>query len=51
MSVTSQPALVRSRMALWIAVAILGAITVARVLPAASSNRVAVQTPQWVTSL
>jgi hypothetical protein len=38
-------------MALWIAIAILGAITLAGVLPPASSYRVANPTPQWVIGL
>jgi hypothetical protein len=38
-------------MALWIAIAILGAITLVSVLPPASSYRVANPTPQWVIGL
>lgn len=51
MSMTSQPALFRSRIALGIAVAILAAIILACVLPPASSYRVAIPTPQWVVGL
>jgi hypothetical protein len=38
-------------MALWIAIAILGAIALVSVLPPASSYRVANPTPQWVIGL
>jgi hypothetical protein len=51
MSTTSSPQRFRSRMALWIAIAILGAITLVSVLPPASSYRVANPTPQWVIGL
>lgn len=46
-----RPLFVSSRIWLWIGVAILGAISVAWVLPPASSYRVTIQTPQWVVGL
>jgi hypothetical protein len=51
MSMASRPPLVRNRMPLWIAIAILSAIALAWVLPPASSYRVATPTPQWITGL
>jgi hypothetical protein len=51
MTMTSPLPPVRSRTALWIAAALLTAIVLSCVLPAASSYHVAAPTPQWVTGL